>query len=510
MNLASHMPPKHWFPTLLALTLLLGTIGFFYWGTLSAMAAIWWRAETYTHGLVVPPISLWLIWKRRGHLAQLHPAASFWPLVPLGLCTFAWLLGDLTAANSITQFAVIGMLVLAVASLIGLKISRELTFPLLFLFFCVPFGDFLMPRLMEWTADFTVLAIRASGIPVFREGQNFVIPSGQWSVVEACSGIRYLIASFTVGTLYAYLTYISLKRRILFILISIAVPIVANWLRAYMIVMLGHLSGNTLAVGVDHLIYGWIFFGIVIILMFMIGSRWSEPHQDQANPPYPASETSQTIGFPWLLTGIMLLLLVSAPTLKNHLQDTTAPGTITLEAPFPTNGWQIGTTDLDWQPSYAEPSARIATTYSKDDRWIGLRVLYYRNQDYERKLITSTNVLARSDDPTWQTIGPRHQQVDFTNESLTLRESRLIQKNSENRYVVWQWYWINGRLTSSNITAKWLTAMNMLFGKGDDSAAILLVAPQAEAAQSLPEFSQDMLPAVYSALVEAQQKKHER
>ena len=44
-----------------------------------------------------------------------------------------------------------------------------------------------------------------------------------------------------------------------------------------MIVMLGHLSGNTLAVGVDHLIYGWVFFGIVIGLMFLIGARWSEP-----------------------------------------------------------------------------------------------------------------------------------------------------------------------------------------------------------------------------------------
>jgi exosortase len=124
-----------------------------------------------------------------------------------------------------------------------------LIFPLLFLFFAVPVGDFLLPRLMEWTADFTVQALRLTGIPVFREGQNFVIPSGNWSVVEACSGIRYLIASLTVRTLYAYLTYTSLKRRLTFILVSLLVPILANWFRAYMIVMLGHLSGNKLATG---------------------------------------------------------------------------------------------------------------------------------------------------------------------------------------------------------------------------------------------------------------------
>src|SRR5262249_35737350 len=109
----------------------------------------------------------------------------------------------------------------------------------------------------------------------------FLIPSGRWSVVEACSGIRYLIASLVVGTLYAYLSYRSLTRRLVFVGFSIAVPIVANWIRAYMIVMIGHLSGNTLAVGVDHIIYGWAFFGLVILLMFWIGARW---HDNKAEP----------------------------------------------------------------------------------------------------------------------------------------------------------------------------------------------------------------------------------
>ena len=53
-------------------------------------------------------------------------------------------------------------------------------------------------------------------------------------------------------------------------------PIVANWLRAYMIVMIGHLSNNKLAVGVDHIIYGWVFFGLVMLLLFWVGSFWQE------------------------------------------------------------------------------------------------------------------------------------------------------------------------------------------------------------------------------------------
>ena len=53
-------------------------------------------------------------------------------------------------------------------------------------------------------------------------------------------------------------------------------PIFANFLRAYMIVMIGHLSSMKLAVGVDHFIYGWVFFGVVIGLLFWLGSFWRE------------------------------------------------------------------------------------------------------------------------------------------------------------------------------------------------------------------------------------------
>jgi len=158
----------------------------------------------------------------------------------------------------------------------------------------------MVPTLIDWTADFTIGALRLSGVPVYREGNHFIIPSGWWSVVEACSGVRYIIASSMVGTMFAAIAYRSPRRRAWFVLASILVPVVANWLRAYMIVMLGHLSNNRLAVGVDHVIYGWFFFGLVMLLLFWIGSRWQENLPDQptalregpvAPPPASAEQT---------------------------------------------------------------------------------------------------------------------------------------------------------------------------------------------------------------------------
>ena len=143
-------------------------------------------------------------------------------------------------------------------------------------------GDGLNPVLMDFTADTLEALIRMTGIPVYREGTFLSLPSGNWSVVEACSGLRYLIASVTLGLIYAYLTYQSLWRRGLFDLASILVPIAANSLRAYGIVMIGHTSDMTLAVGVDHLIYGWVFFGLVMLLLFWVGSFWQQPNRSTA------------------------------------------------------------------------------------------------------------------------------------------------------------------------------------------------------------------------------------
>ena len=235
-----------WRTALPAVLLLWAAVLLLYRDTASVMVGIWHRSDTFAHGFLVLPISIWLVWRRRDQLAQLTPRPQPWMLLPMAAVAAVWLLADLASVNAAAQFALVALLVLAVPAVLGLQVAKAILFPLMFLFFAVPFGEFLLPVLMEHTADFTVMALRLSGIPVYREGLQFVIPSGNWSVVEACSGVRYLIASFMVGTLFAYLNYRSTTRRVVFMAVSIVVPIVANWLRAYMIVMLGHLSGNTL------------------------------------------------------------------------------------------------------------------------------------------------------------------------------------------------------------------------------------------------------------------------
>ncbi|MEO8304488.1 MAG: exosortase A [Betaproteobacteria bacterium] len=496
---------RSWQVASATLVVVLAWIVGWYWSTGATMVGIWARSDTFAHGFLVAPISLWLIFRKRSEIARIAAHPSWWVLVPIAGAGLAWLLGVLGAVNALSQISFVAMLVLAVPAVIGVPAARTIAFPLAFLFFAVPVGEFVMPQLMEWTADVTVKAIALTGIPVFREGQNFVIPSGRWSVVEACSGVRYLIASLVIGTLYSYLTYRSLTRRLVFVAFSIVVPIVANWARAYMIVMIGHLSGNRLAVGVDHLIYGWAFFGIVILLMFWIGGFWRDDEVAQvAGVAVPTQLTLATSPSWFVLVAAMIAIATAAwPLGERALQSIDAASSPALPALAATGAWKSSAGPLsDWQPHFQNPSAEIHQAFDRGDARVGVYIAYYRNQNSGRKVVSSENVLVLSKDDPWSRIASGIRRIDVDGQTVDARTAELKARADE-RLVLWQWYWIDGRLTASDALAKAYTALSRLMGHGDDGAIVIVYSPNEQpgaANAALDDFMRDVGPSLAAEL----------
>ncbi len=475
--------------------------------TAVAMVSIWARSDTFAHAFLVPPITLWLVWRQRKALAQLEPRPCAWMLLPMGLIASAWLLGDLASVNSLSQLAMTALLVLAVPAVFGLRVTRVILFPLAFLFFAVPIGEFMLPKLMDWTADFTVLALRASGIPVFHEGNRIVIPSGAWMVVEACSGVRYLIASVMVGTLFAYLNYRTARRRWGFVAIAIAVPIVANWIRAYFIVLLGHLSGNTIAVGVDHLIYGWLFFGVVMGLMFTFGRLWHEPSAP-SSPRSSAGEiaapTPQRGAAVWSTVAGALVLVLLPHVLLHTIAGGSGGGAPQLaRLASPAAGWQPSVQPFTtWKPVFQKPSAESNSFFSSNGADVGVYVAYYRQQNFEHKLVSSENQVLRSDDPLRLKLDHSDDSIDIGDHPLTVRSVLLggsdVRGQPEKRLRAWQLYWVGDTLTSSDARAKWLGVLDRLRGRGDDAAAIVMYTTEER-----PADARDVLAAFVGANLQA-------
>lgn len=465
-----------------------------FWETATSMVRIWLRSETFTHAFLVIPITAWLIWRRRHDLAAQTPRAQPLWLLPMAAAAFLWLLGELAGVAPASQFALVSLVVLTVPALCGWGVARRILFPLLFLFFTVPFGEFAVPQLMDWTADFTVAALVATGIPVYREGLQFVIPSGNWSVIEACSGVRYMISSFMVGTLFAYLNYRSMWRRIVFAVVALVVPLVANWLRAYMIVMIGHLSGNELAVGVDHLIYGWVFFGIVIGLMFFIGARWSEPDAPPEARASAVGSGTANAGGNWFAMAGIALLAFGVQAWHGQLTRPQGLAAPQLALPAAPAGWTPATAPMPWPPSFKHPAAEASQAYERGDRRVWVWIGYYRQQDLRSKLISSANgIVPITENTDWQQADRGWRPAGSglpAYRTVSIRKGHAMSAADEQRLRVWQAYWIGGRWTVSDARAKVWQAWDRLTGLGDDGAVVLFATQDAaDADHVLEEFA---------------------
>ena len=484
---AANASPKPGEPALRLHYWLIGAVLLFpflaYWQTAASIVAIWDSSGTYAHGYVILPISLWLIWDRRADLVGV-PVQPCWPALGLiAACGMLWLLGEMGEVQVVRHYAFVALLPLSALAILGLPMARRIAFPLAFLLFAVPFGDIFIDPLIQHTANFTVDALVATGIPVFREGNNFSIPSGNWSVVEACSGVRYLISSVTLGSLYAYLTYRSPWRRALFVLMSIIVPIFANGARAYMIVMMGHLSGMKLAVGVDHLIYGWIFFGIVMFILFWIGTLWREDRDAPGAAQHDtaaasAVEVRHAAPRQAALAALAIIACVGIwPAYQYYLEKSAAKPLPVLLAPLAAPGAGAAAPAFaDWKPVFAPATAELQQFFTQDAHTVGLTLLYYRMPPEGVKLVTSTNRMNAPIDPSWLVTGSgvRDERIGASTRILQVRESRLMR--GAQRIVVWHWYWIDGATTRNDYVGKLLQIRQKLLHGRDDGAAVMVAA----------------------------------
>jgi exosortase A len=449
-----------------------------------SMALIWWTNETYTHGMLVPLATLWLAWRARAQLAGLVPQPNLLALAALALCAGAWVIARLGGVNTVEHFAVVASIPCFFVLCFGIRIAWQIAFPLAFLVFAVPFGEFLMPWLMDRTADFTVMAIQISGVPVYREGRLFVLPSGRWSVVEACSGLRYLLAAIPLGLLYGYLNFRSFRSRLIYLALVIAIALTANWVRAYLIVMIGHLSSMRLATGVDHLIYGWLFFGVVMAAAFWLGSFIPDPDPKQAPAPGPSPSASKPVAAsPPFLFGAAaagVLVLALAPWGAATLEDRGTPrldlAKIRAEVAPPNEG------PTEYRPAYSGSQGTVIGR-SRSEPTVSVAVYRYFRQRKTGEMITHGNAVipVGVEQPVWRI---QRQDLHTVSRYPGSASGGLVNEyevSGEGRtWLVWEWYWIDGKAFAQAHKVKSTTAMAQIAGRGDESAALLVWTPISE------------------------------
>lgn len=491
---------RDWWKTLALIAIVWAAIFVLLHPTGMNMVAIWERSETYAHGYIVLPIALWLVWRKR-HLLMSTPAAPDMRLLVLAIgAAGLWLLARLMSVNVVEQYAFVGLLITATWMLLGNKSARVMLFPLAYLLLMVPNGDNFMPQLMNFTADFTVFILRLWGLPVFREGTFFSLPSGDWSVVEGCSGIRYIISSVTLGLLYAYLTYRTLWKRVAFSIAAFVVPIFANGMRAVLIVLIAHYSDMQLALGVDHFIYGWVWFGIVMLIMFAVGNIWREDtlaeehHAPPAISPRPA----------FIPAGVLLAVVALFPLYESHLSHRD-PLPSPLARVTPPAGWTEASTPVtEWTPNWAGLDDKRVLHLQKGDDRVMLFLGWYGAQRQGSELVNFDNQLVPQKHPVWRKPTETGRVVEVGGQSLDLRQAKVDSLVQGQQMMVWYWNRVAGQATTSAARIKMALGLRKLRSADDAGAVIILAAPYQDRPESaeavLRRFVADLQPVMNPVL----------
>jgi exosortase A len=361
-----------------------------FWRDAADIAAIWWTSSTFNHCLLILPILAWLVLQRKALLVELKPQ-PWTPAILYGAVgAGGWLLGDAAGLAVARQLGLIMMLQGSVAALLGPNVTRGLLFPLFYMFFLVPIGEEAVPVLQTLTAKMCMMLLGWTGIPAHIDGIFITTPAGLFRVAEACSGVKFLIAMVAYGVLVANLCFKSWGRRAAFLAACVIVPIIANGLRAFGTIYIAHYQGIEFAASFDHVVYGWIFFGIVIAMVMAAGWPFFDKRADA--PAFePAALQKPVVRTTGALTVVAAILACAAVSFgwSAYVSARTSPVPDRVALPQ-VDGWKVVPykPTVAWTPRFVGGSHYLSGRYrNAAGQEADLFVVVYDRQSEGRELI---------------------------------------------------------------------------------------------------------------------------
>lgn len=258
-------------PTLIGGAVVVGLLTILYWRVLPDMAVDWWTNEGNSHGLLIVPLVLYIVWRQWESILAVPAAVDLRGLcLTLAACC-VYVVGRMAAEFFLTRISFVLLLAGLAWTFWGYGRLRKLAFPILLLATMVP-----LPTIVfnQFAAPLQLLASRVAtetaqllGVAIYREGNIIHLADTTLGVAEACSGLR-AISSLVIGALL--LGYLDLDRIwAKVVLFGLAVPaaILTNVIRVAGTALLADRDPE-LATGFYHTFSGWLVFlvGLGILL----------------------------------------------------------------------------------------------------------------------------------------------------------------------------------------------------------------------------------------------------
>jgi exosortase A len=300
--------------TVLAITILVLLLNY------PIVATIWQYSfddGTYSHAYIIPIISFYLYYllSRSGDL--LFRTAISWPLIViLALSGYFVFVAANSQISILYWLALLTLLCSSISTLF--KTNLKVLFPTLFFIFLLPMWGALSIPLQSISVIAVNALMKLTTIPVYVEQQFVHIPAGTFEIAGGCSGLRYLLTSLTISTLYSFLYLRKFKHILIFGTFAILGALLTNWLRIAVLIIIGQETNMTSSLMADHNMFGWYFYIPFMFLLFKLGDKLTK-NTSIKNKKTASVEHSQLNGKIVLIT--VVILIASSTSLKAYLTD---------------------------------------------------------------------------------------------------------------------------------------------------------------------------------------------
>ena len=491
-------------------------LGFVFQDGLSAMVGAWDSPE-YSHGYLLPVVTLFLIWRNRHRLAATDQRGSWFGalVVFLGLAMFV--MGELGTLFTVIQYAFLVTLFGAALAFFGWSGMRFLWLPLLYLVFMIPLPQFLYAGLSSnlqlISSELGVAMIRLFGISVFLDGNVIDLGVYMLQVVEACSGLRYLFPLMSFGFLVVYLSQGPLWQKGIIFLSTIPITILMNSFRIGVIGVLVEYYGIDMAEGFLHSFEGWFIFMACVLILF--GEIWLlnrifgkggsvfDRFAFAAPPPQgePAAPVHRSLPRPYLASLTFVFLAAAASSLMGERAEAALERKVFATLPMRIDDWRGREVALDREiVEVLKVTDYIMADYRRDSdpMPVNFYVAYYNSQR-KGEAVHSPQACIPGDGWRIESFA-EHKLDDVVAPGQPLTVNRAIIGKGDFQQLVYYWFPQRDRFLTNEYWVKWYIFWDALTRNRTDGALVRLVTPVIgpdgfdAADQRLSDFAADLIP----------------
>jgi exosortase D (VPLPA-CTERM-specific) len=479
-----------WIPS----ALLISAIVFTYRDTIPALYNQWISSEDFSHGLLILPISLYLVWKKRSELERISISTDRRALILMVFAVGIYIVGELGAELFTTR---VSMLVFAIGSvwlLFGRKVLKTLRFPLLFLFLMLPLPGFIYRNmtfpLQIISSKLSVDLLYILDITAYREGNVIDMGFTRFQVVEACNGLRFIMPLFTVGVLFAFTERKVLWKRLVLIASTIPLAIGANVVRIAGTGVVSLFWGAKAAEGFFHSFSGWAVFiicfasfvGIYYLLNHMPGKVKTKTASDHSGRTDKKGGMRASL-FPILLALVLILSTSGFISLLGRVPPVPLKKSLN-EFPLVIGDWigEMDSMNAKMWEQVGGQSYVMVNYLGKDDRTIGFYTAYYEYQRKAGDFIHSPKLCLPG--AGWyiqkSKVRKLNLQQAVNGVGNTLKFNEIVVVKNDAKQLVYYWYQGRDRNFTNEYTAKFFLVLDGMFRRRTDGALVRLVMPICE------------------------------